>query len=51
MLDQSDNRLLLFDCVVISDLYFFQEIVLLNSCFIFSKSLILSFLDRMTTGT
>ena len=38
-------------CVVISDLYLFQKIVLLNPCFIFSKNLMLSFIDKVTTGT
>ena len=38
-----------FVCVVISDLYLFQEIVLLNPCFIFSKNLILSLIDKVTT--
>ena len=28
-----------FDCVVISDLYFFQEAVLSNACFLISKDL------------
>ena len=37
-------------CVVISDLYLFQEVVLLNPCFIFSKNLILSLIDKVTTG-
>ena len=50
MSDQSDN-LLLFGCVVISDLYLFQEIVVLNPCFIFSKNVILSLIDKVTTGT
>ena len=36
-------------CVVISDLYLFQEIVLLNIYFIFSKNVIL--IDKVTTGT
>ena len=52
MLDQSDNPNYCFaDCVVISDLYLFQEIVLLNPCFIFSKNLILSFINKVTTRT
>ena len=39
MLDQSDNlNDFFFGCAVISDLYLFQEIVLLNSCLIFSKN-------------
>ena len=40
-----------FGCVATSDLYLFQEIVLLNSCSLFSKNLILSFIDKLTTGT
>ena len=39
-----------FGCVVISDLYLFQELVLLNPCYIFYKNLILSFIDKVTTG-
>ena len=50
MLDQSDNLSFFFGCVVISELYLFQEIVLLNPCFIFSKNLILSLIDKVTTG-
>ena len=38
-----------FDCVVISDLYLFQETVVLNPCFTFSKNLMLSFIDKVTT--
>ena len=38
-------------CVVISDLYLFQEIVILNPCLIFSRNLILSFIEKVTTGT
>ena len=41
------SKLLFFNCAVISDLYMFQEIVILNLCFIFSKNLILSFTDRV----
>ena len=37
--------------VVISDLYLLQEIFLLNPCFILSKNLILSLIDKLTTGT
>ena len=40
-----------FGCVVISDLYLFLEIVILNSCFVFSGNLILSLIDKATTGT
>ena len=43
--------LLFFGCVVISDLYLFQEIVLLNLCFRFSKNLILSLVDKVAIGT
>ena len=39
-----------FVCVVISDEYLFQEIVPLNPCFIFSKNIILSLIDKVTTG-
>ena len=52
MLGQSDNlNYYFFCCVVISDLYLFQEFVLLNLCFMFSKNLILSVIDKVTTGT
>ena len=37
-------------CVVISDLYLFQEMVLLNSCFIFYVNLMLSFIEKVTTA-
>ena len=37
--------------VVISDLYLFHDINLLNPCFKFSKNLILSLIDKMTTGS
>ena len=51
MLDQSENlSYCFFVCEVILNLYFFQEIVILNPCFIFSKNLILSFMDEVTTG-
>ena len=46
---QSELLFIGFD--VVSDLYFFQDIVLLNPCFIFYKNLILSFTDKVTTGT
>ena len=39
-----------FGCVVISDLYLFQEIVVLNPYFIFSKNFMLSFIEKVTTG-
>ena len=52
MLNQPDDiNYCFFGYVVISDLYLFQETVLLNPCFIFSKNLILSFIDQVTTGT
>ena len=41
------SKLLFFNCAVISDLYMFHEIVILNLCFIFSKNLILSFIERV----
>ena len=44
------SKLLFFCCVVISDLYLFLEIFYLNPCVIFSKNLILSFIDKVTTG-
>ena len=37
-----------FGCVI-SDLYLFQYIALLNLCFRFSNNLILSFIDKVTT--
>ena len=43
MFDQSD-KLLFFGCVFISDL-------LLSPCLIFFKNLILSLIDKVTTGT
>ena len=52
MLDQSYNPNYLFLCrVVISDLYLFQEILMLNPCFRFYKKLMLSFIDKKTSGT
>ena len=45
------NQILFFVYVVISNLYLFQEVVLLNPCLIFSKNLILPVLDKVTTGT
>ena len=39
-----------FVCAVISDMYLFQEIVVLNPCFIFSRNLIL-LIEKVTTGT
>ena len=47
MLDQSDNLNYCFlGSAVISDLYLFQEIALLNPYFIFSKNLILLLIDK-----
>ena len=40
-----------FGCVVTLDVYFFQEIVLLNPCLSFSKKVMLLFTDKVTTGT
>ena len=40
-----------FGYVVNSDLYLFQEFVHLSSCFIFSNILMLSMIDKVTTGT
>ena len=40
-----------FGCFIISGHYLFEELVLLNPCFIFSKNLILSLTDKVTTGT
>ena len=55
MLGQSDNLnyfvLYYIVCVVISDLYLLQEIVLLNPCFVFPLNLILSLIDKVTIGT
>ena len=51
MLDQSDNLNCFFVCALISDLCLFQKIVLLNPYFIFSKKIILSFIEKVTTGT
>ena len=36
-----------FGCVAFSDLYLFQETILLNPCFIFSKNLMLLFIDKV----
>ena len=51
MLDRSDNLNYCFLIVAISDLNLFQEILLLNPCFINFKYLILSLIDKVTTGT
>ena len=42
---------MLFDCALISDLCLFQEIALLNPCFRSYENLLLSFIDKVTTGT
>ena len=39
--------MLLFGCVAFSDLYLFQETILLNPSFIFSKNLMLLFIDKV----
>ena len=44
-MDESDNL------VFISDLYLFQEIVLLNPRYIFSKNFALLFISKVITGT
>ena len=48
---QSDNLNYQFFGCVISDLYLFQKIVLLNPCFLISKKLVLSLMDKVTNGT
>ena len=45
------NLICFFDCEVISDLDLFQDIILLNPCFMFPKHLMLSFIDTVTTET
>ena len=50
MLDQSYSLDLFFGCFVISYLYLFQEIVLLNPCYMSSKDLMLSFIDKVIIG-
>ena len=42
---------MVFGCVVILDLYLFHEVALLNPCFMFSRNLILSLIDKVTSGT
>ena len=42
---------MVFGCVVISDLYLLHEVALLNPCFMFSRNLILSLIDKVTFGT
>ena len=49
MLDQSCNLNCCLLVVFISDLFLFQEIVLLNPCVKFSKKLMFSFVDKVTT--
>ena len=52
MLDQIIKIKLLFcDRVVISELYSFQETVLLKPSFRFFENLLLCFIDKVTTGT
>ena len=45
------SKLLFFGCFAILDLFLFQETVLLNACFIFSKKLMLLFIDEVATVT
>ena len=53
MLDQSYNPDCFFGggCAVVSNLYLYQETVLLNRYFMFSGNLMLLFLDKVATGT
>ena len=44
-------KLLFFGCAVFSDLYLFQEIVLSDPYFRFSKTLMLLFIEKVTAGT
>ena len=46
MLDQS-----IFGCAVISGLYLFQEMLILNPSITFSKNLILLLIGKVTTET
>ena len=46
MLDQS-----IFGCAVISGLYLFQEMLILNPSITFSKNLMLLLIDKVTTET
>ena len=48
MLDQLHNLNYYF---FNSGLYLFQGIVLLNPCFIYSENVILSFINKVATGT
>ena len=43
-------KLPFFGCVVLSNLYLLHEI-LLNPCLMFSKNLMLLFIEKATTGT
>ena len=43
-------KFVFFDCVVISDLYGFQEIALLDPCYKFYQSLTSSLIDKVTTN-
>ena len=40
-----------FGCAVISDLYLYQEVILLNLCFVFSIDLLLPFIGKVTKET
>ena len=51
MLDQSNNKLLFWVWLVITDLYLFHLIVLLKPVLNCSKSLLSSSVDKVTTGT
>ena len=44
-------QIIFFSCVLISNTNLFQGIVLLNTCFLYSKNVILSFIDKVTTRT
>ena len=44
-------QIVIFGCIVAADLYLFLDIVLLHTCFKFSKNLTVSFIDKVTTGT
>ena len=50
LLDRLDSlNYYFFSCAIVSDLYLLQEIVLLSTCFIFFKKLILPFIKKVTT--
>ena len=51
MLDQSDNLNHVFWLCCYFRSIFVSEMALLNPCFIFSKNLILSLIDKVKTGT